>query len=140
MKNPKLKFSLVVALVITLTSIFSEQSKASYSNSTVTETIVVDGKIYPLVNLPTVEINPLKAKNQTQSEYKRPDMSNLLANSSKMVLVQKHNDVYMPSVLLNEAVVIADGVKQQSAFSVRHTIKMVVGFVFSNLIHLGVIR
>ena len=139
MKNSITKFAITFALAfVTLGLNNLNASPVQTSDGTVVETIIIDGKIYPLVNLPAVEVSP--DRNFKNNQFVKADLSLAISNSSKMVLVENHNGVYMPSMLLNEATVVASRVDKQAKVDFRSMVSSVFSFIYRNVAHFGVIQ
>ena len=135
MKNSITKFTIAIA-------IFGFNAVDASSNDSaspqVVKTIIIDGKIYSLINLPAVEVNASGIVKPVS--FNKEDINLVAANSSKMVKVEKHNRVFMPSVLLAEANVVAFRNDANKHVSLKGIFSSVFGFVYSYVAHFGVIH
>lgn len=136
MKNSILKIAIVTVLTSTL--IGFESAVANNNSNQVTKTTIQNGEIYPLINLPAVEISAsgvLKQKVNANSEIEL-----FYENSSQLLLVKKHNGEFLPSVLLNEAKVVAYQSPKIAASGFKKVLSGFYGFILNYAIHYGFIN
>ena len=136
MKNSITKHSLAIA--IALFGFNAANASTNPSTPQVVETIIINGKIYPMINLPAVEVNASGTLKPVS--FNKEDINLMATSSSKMVMVTNYKGVFMPSVLLAEANVVTLKSDVKKGLSLKGIFSTVFSFVYSYAANFGVIH
>lgn len=134
MKNliSKIAFAALTALFMLVTSLHETSGQSQIVN-----TVIQNGILFPMVKLPEVKVSANGIKNQRINQN-----ANTIAftNSAKLVKIEKHSGEFMPSVLLDDAIVIADKPLAGSASGFNKALQFVIGLIANYVSNYGIIR
>lgn len=134
MKNSINKIALAA---LTLLLVFGTSFQETKGQSQIVNTIIQNGVLFPMVKLPEVKVSAKGTKNQCLNLHADQIV---FTNSAKLVKIEKHSGEFMPSVLLDDAIVIADKPQATSASGLNKALQFVIGFIANYVSHYGIIQ
>lgn len=134
MKNSINKTAIAAFTALLMVSTLFQEAKAQ---SQIVNTVIQNGVIFPMVELSEVKVSA----NGTKEQRKNNNAGQItLTNNSKLVKIELHSGEYMPSVVLDDAIVVADKAQTTSASGLNKALQFVIGFIANYVSHYGIIQ